>query len=52
MLLLGFGEQIRGITCISRCVGAQGEVLSKKRWCARKGTCELEVLRTENVLVE
>jgi len=25
MLLLGFGEQVRGITCLSRCVGAQGE---------------------------
>jgi len=25
MLLLGFGEHVRGITCISRYVGAQGE---------------------------
>jgi len=25
MLLPGFGEQVRGITCLSRCVGAQGE---------------------------
>jgi len=25
MLLLGFGEQVRGITCPSRGVGAQGE---------------------------
>jgi len=25
MLLLGFGGQVRGITCLSQCVGAQGE---------------------------
>ena len=31
---------------------ARGEVPSKKHWCAGKGTCELEVLRTKNVLVE
>jgi len=53
MFLLGFGEQVRGIIGLSRCVGAQGErFFSKKRWCAGKGTCELKVLRTKNVLVE
>jgi len=25
MLLPGFGKQVRGITCLSRCVGAQWE---------------------------
>jgi len=25
MLLPDFGEQVRGITCLSQCVGAQGE---------------------------
>jgi len=23
--LTGFGERVKGITCLSRCVGAQGE---------------------------
>jgi len=26
MLLLGFDEQVMGITCLSRCVGAQGDM--------------------------
>jgi len=25
MLLLGFGDQVRGITCLSQCVGVKGE---------------------------
>jgi len=52
MLLPGFGEQVRGITFLSRCVGAQEERFFQEALVRRKGTCELKVLRTENVLVE
>jgi len=31
MLLPSFGEQVRGITCLSRCVGAQGERFFPRR---------------------
>ncbi|QCD83490.1 hypothetical protein DEO72_LG2g3834 [Vigna unguiculata] len=51
-LLPGFGEQVRGITFLSRCVGAQEERFFQEALVRRKGTCELKVLRTENVLVE
>jgi len=52
MILPGFGEQVGGITCLSRYVGVQGERFFQEPLVRRKGTCELEVLRIENVLVE
>jgi len=52
MLLPGFGKQVRGITCLSQCVGGKGRGSFQEALVRRKGTCELKVLRTENVLVE